>query len=120
MMHLFENAYSNIIEIAEEIFGNDYKPPNSIGFKFECDDSNLPEPDLMDFIYGLTIHGIRILYGVMDSPASLTEKQFERLNNYVNSYGWHMNLAIEEGEKEKYYKIKFIRYNEQFLTACGK
>lgn len=92
----------NTREIAYNIFS---KPPgkkNSIQLQLEdrtADIANKKGVDLfiVNILSIITMHGVEILFGHRQL-LQLTESNFNLLQQYVNSYGYHINKRIENNK----------------------
>lgn len=115
----------NINEIAEQIFNDEPKSPNSIQLQLEERTADFAEQDgfenfLFNILYLITFRGMQILYG-HKNVLFLTEKQYEKINDYVKSYGYtlHVNANntdenmwefVKRGGKIQNYQILFEKY----------
>jgi len=98
---------TNISEIAKQICSDSPKLPCSIQLVMDHEADSSIEFDLVkDF----TLSCMRNLFGQNSTPCDLNETQFERLNQYVKSIGYNMNVSKEENETSFTFKISFERY----------
>lgn len=116
----------NIEEIANNIFNYPPKDPNSIQLQFEEMTADFAKNEgyekfLFNILFLITFRGMEMLYGHRDILA-LNKKQFDKLNMYVNSYGYELKVnangtsenlwdVIEKHGYIKNYQISFEKYN---------
>lgn len=84
----------NTMYIAEQIFCNPPKSKNSIDLQLEEETENIAndlstnkDMFIQNIIASITFHGVYFLYGHRNI-LSLTESQFYKINEYVESYGY--------------------------------
>lgn len=92
----------NTKEIAQQIFN---RPPGNLNsIDLEMDESTIDFIEnenvslhnyIRDMISMITLHGIEILYGHRNIM-SLTEEQLFLVKRYTISYGFQLNIKIEE------------------------
>lgn len=104
----YENGLeSNIFGIAQQICQCPPKQPCSYNFimDHECD------PDIeFDLIKDFTLACMKILFGENVTPNDLNEGQFDKLQSYIQSVGYHLNVNRVETETEVHFHISFDRY----------
>jgi hypothetical protein len=107
---------TNIYEIAKQICVLPPKPPCSIQLVMEDDTETSVEYDLIkDFTLGC----MRVLFGQDATPCDLNEEQFDRLNQYVKSVGYQINVTKEENNESYIFKISFQRYQSSKPNPFG-
>ena len=83
----------NTMYIAEQIFCKPPKPKNSIDLQLEEETEDIANTStnkdvfIQNIIASITFHGVYFLYGHRNI-VSLTENQFYKINEYVESYGY--------------------------------
>jgi hypothetical protein len=98
---------TNLFEIAKQICSEPPKAPCSFQFIMDHDaDTDIEYSLVRDF----TLASMQILFGLDATPGDLSEEQFDRLNQYVKSVGYKVNVIKEEDETSYIYKISFERY----------
>lgn len=116
----------NIEEIANNIFNFPPKHANSIQLQFDEVTADFAKTDgyenfLFNILFLITFRGMEILYGHRD-VLSLSKNQFDKLNEYVKSYGYELRVdangtseniwdVIEKFGGIKNYQISFEKYN---------
>lgn len=91
----------NTREIAEQIFSKQPGDAKSIDLELDestvefIQDKNELHDYIRDIISMITLHGIEILYGHRDLM-SLTDSQLFMIKRYTRSYGFELNIKIEE------------------------
>jgi hypothetical protein len=99
---------TNLFEITKQICSEPPKAPCSIQLIMDHEADNEIEFSL---IRDFTLACMQILFGPDATPGDLSEEQFDRLNQYVKSVGYKVNVIKEEDETSYIYKISFDRYH---------
>lgn len=94
--------YDNTKEIAQQIFNRSPSDLNSIDLEMDKSTIDFIENEkvflhnhIRDIISMITLHGIEILYGHRNIM-SLTEEQLFLVKRYTRSYGFQLNIKIEQ------------------------
>ena len=92
---------SNLDIVTEQIFGTKPLPRNTIQLKLsekitdQIINKNIEYEYIKELLFVLTMKGIKMLFG-HENILSLNEKQFNLLQEYVNSYEHHITYKITE------------------------
>lgn len=110
---------TNIYSIAKQICNQPPQPPNTIQLILDHD---VPSgSNLDDFEFALVrtfcLACINILFGENINPLELTEKQIDRLKDYVKSIGYNLVIEVEESEDSYKFILLFQRYRENILDS---
>jgi hypothetical protein len=110
----YENGLeTNLYSIAEEICSTQPRPPCSIQLVMAHDSHTDVEFEILS---EFTLACMRILYGSDTTPYDLTDKDFAKLQEYVNSIGYHIIFTISDQPDYYQYNISF----EPYHTKCTK
>ena len=93
-----EKDFDNTREIAEAIFARPPGEPNTIDLSLDEETANEAMANiafLRDIITMITLHGVEILFG-HKNIMSLNEEQIALVKRYTRSYGFDLNILIEE------------------------
>lgn len=105
----YENGLeSNIYSIANQICSQSPKPPCSYQLIMDHDVDKDIEFDL---IKDFTLACVHILFGTECTPCDLSEEQYDKLNSYVKSVGYVMNVKCIETDTDFQFRISFDRYH---------
>jgi hypothetical protein len=91
---------TNLMEIANTIFSKPPAPKCSIELQLEdttVEMSSDLNKTISDILLFLTINGVEILFKTRDLT-SLTQTQFTLLSEYINSYGYQVNVTANDTE----------------------
>lgn len=104
-----------IDELAETIFYDLPKPKFSIQIQFDTENVK----NLFESLLSLTTNGMRIKYGDNNGKvnlSNLTELNLINFNEYMHSFGIHMNIEVEKFNPllKDYEKMK---YQNQTITG---
>ena len=103
--------------IGEKIFS---KPPQKkFSIQIQFQDSNIK--DIFESMLMLTTQGMRILFGDARGKVNLlllTDKDIKKFNQYLHSFGMHLNLEIEKFKPWK--KYDKMEYRNIELTSDSK
>lgn len=96
------------------LFSSSPKPPCTYNINIDGD-SKLP------FLLHILLSGGRKIYG-LESPKDITEKQFDTLNQYIESLGfttkYNYTLDEEDPNKITHVNVWFVPYIKPALN-CG-
>ena len=101
-----------IDELAETIFYDTSKPKFSIQIQFDTENVK----NLFESLLSLTTNGMRIKYGDNNGKvnlSNLTELNLINFNEYMHSFGIHMNIEVEKFNPllKDYEKMKYQNQN---------
>jgi hypothetical protein len=102
---------TNLYSIAEEICSAPPKPPLSIQLVLGHDVKS-DEVDSIEFklITTFSMACMKVLFGKDSTPNDLSEKDFEKLQKYVNSVGYTLVVDKQESDVDITFKISIQRY----------
>lgn len=122
---------SNIQELAYKIYSQPPRQPNTIQLNLDLpQNKNYTAEDAKNiryhFLYNLTTKGIIILFGNRRLK-DLTEREFNRIQEYVNSYGYVLRIytnntkynpweILRMGETIRFFKVAFEKFEKYKLT----
>ena len=99
---------TNLGEITKIICSKPPKAPCSI--QLMLDHESQDEDVEFEILREFTMSAMKYLFGEQANPCTLSEADFERLNCYVKSVGYMLNVDKEETEHAFRFKISFEPY----------
>ncbi len=87
----------NLIELAQQIFGQAPREPNSIQLQLEEQTAEIAEKEgveqfIFEVLFTLTCHGIKILFGHQNLQ-NMTFDQYQLVQEYTKSYGYILRVG---------------------------
>jgi hypothetical protein len=113
---------NNLGLIADQICSKPPLPPCSIQLLVEpeqADQTQLTEISELEILTEFTLACLHKMFGPNATPCDLSVADFDRLNLYVHSIGYHMNLVTEETESSYRFKISFVPYKSLQPNPLG-
>lgn len=106
----------NIEQFVEFLFSSEPKPPLSYNLNIDCE-SKFP------FLLEILLKGAKKIYGQI-TPLDITEKQFDKLNEYMESIGFSTkyNYTYDNNDENKitHVNVWFVPYIKPMVNNnCG-
>ena len=101
------------------IFNNSPKSKNSINMDFQT--NNLKE--LFEDLLDIFTQGMKIKYGNSNNKVDLSQLSKTNIvyfNEYFNSFGFNLNIQIENYNINNSYKYELMRYNKIYINKNTK
>lgn len=104
----------NINDFTNFLFSSYPKPPCSYNLNIDSDNK-------FPVLFDILVNGAKKLYGDDIQPKNITEKQFDRLNEYIESIGYTIKYNYTFNENEiTHINIWFVPYIIPALNNyCG-
>lgn len=80
------------------IFTSEPKEPNSLNLRLDPDDPNNANVNIYDILINVYLNGMVTLFGSTVNPGNINKEQYDLLNKYMASLGYHANYERKTNE----------------------
>jgi hypothetical protein len=80
------------------IFMSEPKEPNTLNLRLDPDDPNNANVNIYDILINVYLNGMSTLFGNQVNPGNINNEQYNLLNKYMASLGYHANYETKKNE----------------------
>lgn len=89
---------SDCFKTINMIFASEPKEPNTLNLRLDPNDANNANVNIYDILINVYLNGMGTLFGSTVNPGNINKEQYDLLNKYMASLGYHANYETKINE----------------------